>query len=184
MSRHASEVVVRITGALGVLPRAMHCFFFRKMLGAGGRVSAWRRLGCRIEGDVRIGPGVRMRFPNNVSIGDGSSLAGRIWIDAWGAVSIGKRCLLNDDVSLLSAGHDIHSRDFAGDIRPITIGDYAWLPYRIIVLPGVEMGMGAVVGSGSVVARSVDSFTVVAGNPARVVGQRANVAFTYIPSQM
>lgn len=178
------DTILRIADRVGVLDRSMGYFLFRKALGREGRVNAWRRLGCRIDGHVRIGPRVTMRCPHHVSIGDGSSIGGRTWIDAWGPISIGSRCLLNDEVSLLSAGHDIHSPDFAGDPRPITIGDYAWLPVRIIVLPGVEIGEAAVVGSGSVVTRNVPPHAVVAGNPARVIGTRGKVDFTYVPSEM
>ncbi len=105
-------------------------------------------------------------------------------MDAWGAITIGKRCFLSDDISLLTAGHDIDSPDFAGVVRPVTIGDYVWLPQRIVVLPGVAIGTAAVVGTGSVVARDVAPRTVVAGNPARVIGERADVDFSYVPSRM
>jgi acetyltransferase-like isoleucine patch superfamily enzyme len=69
-------------------------------------------------------------------------------------------------------------------VRPITIGDYAWLPLRIVVLPGVAIGYGAVVGTGSVVTHDVPPHTVVAGNPARVIGTRREVDFTYVPSEL
>lgn len=176
--------LLEVSARLGVLGRAMDLYVFRKLLGDGGRVDAWRRLGCRIDGEVRIGPRVSMRFPDRVTIGDGTSIGGRAWLDAWGPISIGRRCLLNGDITLLSAGHHINSHDFDGDIRSISIGDYVWLPHQIIVMPGVKIGRAAVVGTGSVVTRDVPERAIVAGNPARVIGERADVAFTYVPSRM
>ncbi len=176
--------LLEVLGRLGLLGRAMDLYVFRKLLGDSGRADAWRRLGCRIEDDVRIGPRVSMRFPDRVTIGEGTSIGGRAWLDAWGPISIGRCCLLNGGITLLSAGHDINSHDFNGDIRSISIGDYAWLPHHIIVMPGVKIGRAAVVGTGSVVTRDVPDRAVVAGNPACVIGERDDVDFTYVPSRM
>jgi len=52
---------------------------------------------------------------------------------------------------------------------PVIIGSRSWIGMKVIVLPGVEIGEGAVVGAGSVVTRRVPPWTVVCGNPARVV---------------
>jgi acetyltransferase-like isoleucine patch superfamily enzyme len=50
--------------------------------------------------------------------------------------------------------------------------DHAWIGARAIILPGVTVGEGAVVSAGSVVSRDVPPYTIVAGNPAEVIGQR------------
>lgn len=54
-------------------------------------------------------------------------------------------------------------------IRPVSIGNRAWIGFNVIVLKGVRVGEGAVVAAGSVVTRDVEPFTLVAGNPARVI---------------
>ncbi|EPR43829.1 phosphonate metabolim protein, transferase hexapeptide repeat family [Desulfovibrio sp. X2] len=54
----------------------------------------------------------------------------------------------------------------------VTIGHDAWLGHGVIVLPGRSVGIGAVVGAGSVVTRDVPDYAVVVGSPARVVRQR------------
>jgi acetyltransferase-like isoleucine patch superfamily enzyme len=53
--------------------------------------------------------------------------------------------------------------------QPIRIGRAAWIGFDCCILPGVTLGEGAVVGARSVVAADVEPFTIVAGNPARVV---------------
>jgi maltose O-acetyltransferase len=153
----------------------------RKLLGPRGRVALWRALGAAIAENVAIGPGVQMRCPENVTIGAGSYVGGSTWIDAWSSVRIGRCCLLNDAVKLLTGTHRVDSPGFIGDIRPIVIGDYAWLPTAIIVLPGVTIGRAAVVATGAVVTRDVPDLAIVGGNPARIIGRRADVAFDYIP---
>ena len=52
---------------------------------------------------------------------------------------------------------------------PVTIKDKAWIGFNSIILKGVTIGEGAIVGAGSVVTKDVPDFTVVAGNPARII---------------
>jgi len=54
-------------------------------------------------------------------------------------------------------------------VRPVYIGNKAWIGFNVIVLKGVRIGEGAVVAAGSVVTRDVPAFTLVAGNPARAI---------------
>ena len=53
--------------------------------------------------------------------------------------------------------------------RPITIGDHVWLGGGVIVCPGVTIGDGAVAAAGAVITRDVPPYTLVGGNPARVI---------------
>jgi acetyltransferase-like isoleucine patch superfamily enzyme len=62
-------------------------------------------------------------------------------------------------------------RRLAADVpaRPVRIGRNVWIGFDACVLPGVTIGEGAVVGARSVVAADVPAYTVVAGNPARII---------------
>lgn len=53
--------------------------------------------------------------------------------------------------------------------RPVRIGANVWLGFDVCVLPGVAIGEGAVVGARSVVIEDVPAYSVVAGNPARLI---------------
>jgi acetyltransferase-like isoleucine patch superfamily enzyme len=176
-------VLLRLALLSGQLHRLMAFYPFAKVLGNAGRVAAWRKLGAEVADHVDLGPGVRMRGAERISIGAGSRLSGRIYLDGWGRIDIGRNVLMNDQVDILTAQHDLDSPMFDGDIRTVSIGDHAWLPLRIIVLPGVSIGTAAVVGSGSVVAADVPDYAVFAGNPARFVKERARIDFEYVPSQ-
>ena len=123
-----------------------------------------------------------MRVPSQVSIGAGSKLGGRVWIDSWGEVSIGSNVIMDGDIDLLTTQHFVDHPRFKGERRFVAIGDYVWLPLKVIVLPGVTIGDYAVVGTGSVVTTDVAPYNVVAGNPARVIKERARIDYQYIPS--
>lgn len=63
--------------------------------------------------------------------------------------------------------------------RPIRIGREAWLGFDVCVLPGVTISEGAIVGARSVVASDVPPYTIVAGNPARVVRRLSTEEINY-----
>jgi maltose O-acetyltransferase len=165
----------------GQLGRFMTWPKFRRILGNEGRRSAWNALGAQIADPVRISAGVWIRIPSNVSVGAGSKLGGRMMIESYGQVSIGRNTIINDS-DLYTTQHDVDDPGFKAERRTITIGDYAWLPRKVIVLPDVHIGNYAVIGTGSVVSNDVPDYGVAVGNPARVVKERARIKYTYVPT--
>ena len=89
-----------------------------------------------------------------------------------GRVKIGNRVAVAERVTLVVSSNPNFSkiRPFVKDIHGfIEIGDDAWLGTGSIILPNVRIGIGAVVGAGSVVTKEVPDFTVVGGVPAKVI---------------
>lgn len=79
---------------------------------------------------------------------------------------------IGPEAAILTLGHDPHSPEFADRGGDVIIGDRVWIAYRAIILPGVTIGEGAVVGAGSVVTKNVESYSIVAGVPAKNIGKR------------
>ena len=87
-------------------------------------------------------------------------------------VKIGKNCMLAPNVGIYSATHPIKAEDRYNGVEygfPITIGDNCWIGAGAIICPNVKIGDNVVVGAGSVVVKDVESNSVVAGNPAKVI---------------
>jgi acetyltransferase-like isoleucine patch superfamily enzyme len=179
-----SAVLVVLAHRSGWLLRAMKWRSFRRLLDPAHRGAAWRLLGASIDETAIVGPRVWMRNPANVTIGAGSRLGGRVWIDSWGEVTIGRNVLMNGEIDLFCTQHLLDHPRFRGERHPISIGDYVWLPWKVVVMPGVRIGNYAVIGTGSVVTNDVPDYAVAAGNPARVVKQRAHIDYTYVPTTL
>ena len=79
-----------------------------------------------------------------------------------------------------TAQHDIDSPSFAAEGGPVTIGNLVYLGPRVIILPQVRIGEGAVVCAGCVVTHDVDPYTVVCGVPARFIRYRST-RLDYLP---
>jgi acetyltransferase-like isoleucine patch superfamily enzyme len=87
-------------------------------------------------------------------------------------IRTGSDVSIGPEASILTLGHDPKSQDFGDRGGDVIIGNRVWIGYRALILPGVEVGEGAVVGAGTVVTKTVEPFAIVAGNPARKIGER------------
>ncbi|WP_315861298.1 acyltransferase [Roseiconus lacunae] len=114
----------------------------------------------------------------NLSIGANSIINQRCRLDNRGTLSIGANVSISPEVHLITAEHDIRDRDgFAGYTEPITIDDWVFIGSRAIVLPGVTIGAHAVVAAGAVVTKDVQPNAIVAGVPAKKIGERPDVHY-------
>lgn len=139
----------------------MRYFFCRSLFKSCGR-------NVVIEPNAQI-PFHKVEIGNNSGIGQNARL---------GAVVIGSDVMMGPDVVILSKNHVFTNplqpmrMQGATDDDPPIIGDDVWLGARVIILPGIRIGKGAIVAAGAVVTKNVPEYGIVAGNPARVVGNR------------
>jgi len=131
-----------------------------------------RWFGADIRGIVLILPSVRVEMPWALSIGEFCTLGSRVILYNLGGLEIGHHTVLSQDVYVCGGTHDYTQPTFPLLRRKITIGHHVWIGAGAFIGPGVTIGDGAVVGARAVVVKDVPPWTVVAGNPARVVKQR------------
>jgi acetyltransferase-like isoleucine patch superfamily enzyme len=120
---------------------------------------------------------VRITAPGEMEVGAGTSIERGSLFMSEGGVTIGRNVLIAPYCRLITHQHTFAELDKPIYDQPmefsrIVIEDGAWLGAGTIVLPGVRIGLGAVVGAGSVVTRSVPAFEIWAGNPARKINDR------------
>ena len=116
---------------------------------------------------------IRLTTKGGVSVGAGTIVNRDTTLDGRGLLTIGSAVNISPEAVILTADHDPQSPNFAYRVRPTVIGDRAWISTRALLLPGTTIGEGAIVAAGAVVHGEVAPWTIVAGNPAAVIGQRS-----------
>lgn len=101
-------------------------------------------------------------------------------------VVIGDEVMFAPNVTLATAGHPIDpalratGQQFSS---PIVIEERVWIGANTVVMPGVRIGAGSVIGSGSVVTRHIPAGVVAAGSPARVLRRITEADRTFVPRE-
>ncbi len=115
----------------------------------------------------------RILHGRNIEIGSRAVINFKTFLDGRHyKIRIGEDASIGPDAVIITLGHDPQNHDFANSGGDVTIGKRAFIGYRAMVMPGVTVGEGGVVAAGAVVTKDVPPFTIVAGVPARPVGER------------
>jgi putative colanic acid biosynthesis acetyltransferase WcaF len=139
---------------------------------SGFRCWLLRQFGARIGSGVVCKPGLRVKFPWRLTVGNHSWLGEDCWIDNLANVTIGHDCCLSQGSYVCTGNHDWSDEAFSLITREVRIEDGCWVGARAMVLPGVTLHTGAIAAAGSVIAQSIPAREIHAGNPARFVRQR------------
>lgn len=133
--------------------------------------------GAKIGNRTTFYPGVWIAPGRNLIVGDDVDFALDVLITTGGGVTIGNRVLIGYRTQILSTNHVIPDKsrrifDSGHEKKPVLIDDDVWIGANCIILPGVTIGEGAVIAAGSIVTKSVNPFSIVAGVPAKVIKSR------------
>lgn len=138
-----------------------------------------RLFGINMSRNVRFYQGFHIRSPRNIAIGEGVSIGPKVLLDGRCGLFIGNNVTIAYEAIIWTLNHDYNDVGFAAKGAPVVIGDYAWICCRSIILPGIEIGKGAIVASGAVVTKDVPPYAIVAGIPAKVIGYREKKVYKY-----
>ncbi len=129
--------------------------------------------------NVFIGEKCEFGHPENIVLGSNIWIGDHTNIYAQGKVIIKDGTILADHVDIRTANHyydgeDLNLLPFDEKILigTVTIEENVWIASHCVILPGVTIGEGAVIAAGSIVTKSVEPMSVVAGNPAKIVKYR------------
>ena len=141
----------------------------------------------RLEaGKARVAGGTILSFGDEVTGFGQIAIGENTWIgqynnlraSAHAPVRIGRDCLLSQFCTLVAANHHIDvgtpiiRQPLATEKRGIVLSDDVWLGAGVTVLPGVNIGKGAVIGAGGVVTKDVPEYEIWGGVPAKRLGER------------
>lgn len=129
-------------------------------------------LGFKIDKKSYIHPKVVFYKWGNLKVGKNSVINSGCRIDNRKRISIGNNVSIAHNTQIYTCGHDINSPYFDISGKQVIIDDYVCIFSNCLIMPGVRIGEGSVVFSGSVVTKSIPPYTVVGGNPASKIAMR------------
>jgi putative colanic acid biosynthesis acetyltransferase WcaF len=128
--------------------------------------------GAKIGRGVRIRPGVQIKFPWKLTLGDHVWLGENCWIDNLTDVFIGDHSCVSQGAYLCTGNHDYTSVGFELILKPITLEDGVWIGAKAIVAPGVTCHSHSILTAGSVATKNMDAYGIYQGNPAVKLKER------------
>ena len=133
----------------------------------------------RVGSNVYIGHYAILRGydTNDLVIGNDTWIGQLSYINSAGGVTIGSRVGIGPCVKMMSSEHREEGRDvpvLLSDLEfaRITVEDDCDIGIGAVILPGITVGRGSIVGAGAVVTKDVEPYSIVAGVPARKIGER------------
>lgn len=150
--------------------RILNIYNFLKIKRLKGRLKDY---GEQIE----LSPSSTIFFPENVEIGSFVYLGPRARIDARGGLIIKSGTIIGPEIKIHTANHVYREADFLPydsrlELKSVMIGENVWIGGNVILVPGACIGEGCIIGAGSVVSGVIPPYSVVVGNPAKVVKTR------------
>lgn len=127
---------------------------------------------------ITIGPHTSVhrlcRFyrPSGVTIGAHTVVNREVLLDGRSGLTIGDNVSISEGAVLLTLEHDPNSPTFENRGASVVIHNRAFIGTQAMILPGITIGEGAIVAARAVVTRDVAPYTIVAGVPARLIGER------------
>jgi putative colanic acid biosynthesis acetyltransferase WcaF len=138
------------------------------------RFKVWllRCFGAHVGDGVRIKPGVKVKFPWRLTIGNYCWIGENSWLDNVAPIILEDNVCLSQGVYLCTGNHDWNDPNFKLITASIHIQSGSWIAAKAVIGPGVVVGQGAVLCLGSVASASLEPMTIYAGNPSVPIKQR------------
>ncbi len=131
-----------------------------------------RLFGAKIGPGVVIKPGVNIKYPWFLTVGEYSWIGERVWLDCLAPLRIGKHVVISQGAYLVCGTHDWEDPGMGSVIAPIVVEDGAWIASFAKIAGNVTVGQEAMIALGAVVFADCEPRGTYRGNPAQRVGRR------------
>ncbi len=128
--------------------------------------------GASIEKGVVIKPGVNIKYPWKLSIGEYTWIGEKVWIDNLDEVKIGKNCCISQGAMLLCGNHNYKLPTFDLMIGSITLEDGVWIGAQSMLTPNTTCKSYSILSVQSAASGTLEAYTIYRGNPAQKVKDR------------
>lgn len=143
------------------------------------RALLWGIAFCKLGKKTTIGPGFIATSPKTISIGSYTNINRNCLFGAYrdSKIIIGDNVMMGANVSIYSANHNftdtnipMNQQGFIGE--DVIIEGDVWIGANSIILAGVHIKTGSIIAAGAVVTNNVEPYSIVGGNPAKLIKHR------------
>ena len=131
-----------------------------------------RLFGAKVGRGVVIHPGVNIKYPWKLIIGDHCWIGQRAWLDNIDRLTLGDHVVISQGAMLILGSHDYKKADYPTMSGPVTLEDGSWVGAGAMVLMNVTLRSHSMLAAGSVATRDLEAYTIYRGNPARPARER------------
>lgn len=104
-----------------------------------------------------------------------------------GGVQIGRYCHIAKNCTIITVNHNYKGNGIPYDefdiVKPVKINDFVWIGANVTILPGVEIGKGAILQAGAIIRENVPAYAIVGMQTARIIGGRDVEKFLKLESE-
>lgn len=144
---------------------------------SGIKVKLLRLFGAKIGTGVVIKPGVNIKYPWKMEIGNYCWIGEKVWIDNLGKVTIGNNVCISQGAMLLCGNHNYKKSTFDLIVKDIFLEDGVWIGAQSVVCPGVICKSHSILVINSVANKDLGPYSIYQGNPAVKVRERITQEF-------
>jgi len=185
--KNVSQITELNKRPLGILAETLTVFIFgSKIFNSFCILKYLRNILYRIVFGIKIMTSIEdhvlvksrtLKNKGNIRVGKNVVLGVRVLLDAEGELVIGNNVTISRECMIYTHTHNIKEFKISDNVvecSQVVIEDDVWIGARSVILPSVKsIGKGAIIGAGSIVTKPVDPFSIVGGNPAKVIGERS-----------
>ncbi len=131
-----------------------------------------RIFGARVGKNSIIKPGVNIKYPWKLIIGNNCWIGENVWIDNLDNITIQDNVCISQGAMLLCGNHNYKKQSFNLIIAPICLKEGSWIGAKSIVCPGITLNSHSILSLGSVATKDLDEYSIYKGNPAVKIGER------------
>lgn len=128
--------------------------------------------GAQIGKGVIVKPGVNIKYPWKLSVGNNCWIGEKVWIDNLGNVCLKDNVCISQGALILSGNHNYKKTTFDLIVEDIMLESGVWIGANAVVCGGVVVQNHAVLSVGSVASNNLEPYSIYQGNPAKLIRKR------------
>ncbi|WP_405607799.1 putative colanic acid biosynthesis acetyltransferase [Polaribacter sp. Asnod1-A03] len=171
-TRHKFSLKNKISRVLWMLCSIFFFKPFKPRLFKKWRVFVLRCFGANVSWKAMVNANVKIWAPWNLTMGDYACLGPNVDCYNQGHITIEANTTISQKSYLCASSHDFTSVKNELFLAPIHIANNVWVAAGAFIGPGVTIKEGAIVGAKAAVFKNVEDWTVVGGNPAKLIKKR------------